>query len=246
MFGLTIGYSRVFLGVHTWNQLLFGWQLGIWLALTLHFCFKDSLMRNLESLYDQSEKNLLKMTLRWFSLLAVVVLVEVVNFVVLDSQIVNDPLWAEQITIKCPSENLAHAFEAKSMLDNGIIGIGFGAYLGVIYHAKHHPGLLTKRLSHETITRQVLRIFLGIALCLPFLCLMMLKAEQIANVYVLSLLKTFSPTFISGFIVFGPFDDVAQRVNLLTFGEQEHDYQKSLLMGVNGESYSDEERNRND
>lgn len=51
-FSLTIGYSRIFLGVHTWNQLLFGWQLGIWLALTLHFCFKDSLMRNLESLYD--------------------------------------------------------------------------------------------------------------------------------------------------------------------------------------------------
>ena len=40
-FTFTIGYSRLFLGVHSWNQLLFGWQLGIWLALTYFFCLKE-------------------------------------------------------------------------------------------------------------------------------------------------------------------------------------------------------------
>ena len=40
-YGLSIGYSRVFLGVHSINQLFFGWSLGIWLAMTLHFCFRD-------------------------------------------------------------------------------------------------------------------------------------------------------------------------------------------------------------
>ena len=40
-FGASIGYSRVILGVHSWNQVVFGWSLGIWIAFTLHFCVKD-------------------------------------------------------------------------------------------------------------------------------------------------------------------------------------------------------------
>ena len=40
-FWFTIGYSRIFLGVHSWNQTCFGWQFGIWIALTYYFCYKD-------------------------------------------------------------------------------------------------------------------------------------------------------------------------------------------------------------
>ena len=40
-FGATIGYSRMFLGVHSLNQVILGWSLGIWLAFTLEFIFKD-------------------------------------------------------------------------------------------------------------------------------------------------------------------------------------------------------------
>ena len=44
----TVGYSRIFLGMHTWNQLLFGWQLGLWLAVTFFFCYREPLMYRLE------------------------------------------------------------------------------------------------------------------------------------------------------------------------------------------------------
>lgn len=49
-FGGSIGFSRVFLGAHSWNQLLFGWQLAIWLACTLHFCFKRRIEYHLAQL----------------------------------------------------------------------------------------------------------------------------------------------------------------------------------------------------
>ena len=117
------------------------------------------------------------MTIRWFSLLTVVVLVEVINFYVLEPQIVNDPLWSEQIAIKCPKANLDHAYAAKSMLDNGNIGIGFGAYLGVIFHSIRSPGLLTRRLSDESFLRRVLRILFCCVLSSPLLWLATLKAE---------------------------------------------------------------------
>mmetsp|Transcript_31369 Transcript_31369/g.38906 ORF Transcript_31369/g.38906 Transcript_31369/m.38906 type:complete len:89 (+) Transcript_31369:505-771(+) len=49
-FAFTIGYSRLFLGVHSWNQLIFGWQLGAWLPLYIHFGFREPLYYWLEKL----------------------------------------------------------------------------------------------------------------------------------------------------------------------------------------------------
>ena len=85
-FGATIGYSRVFLGVHSWNQVLFGWQLGLWLALTLHFCFKQSIVRNLKQILynDQSEEgsSLFSHTVKWLVLMVLVICIETVNYAV--------------------------------------------------------------------------------------------------------------------------------------------------------------------
>lgn len=47
-YSFTIGYSRIFLGAHSWNELAFGWQLGVWLAFTIFFCYKDSMFYRLE------------------------------------------------------------------------------------------------------------------------------------------------------------------------------------------------------
>ena len=59
----------------------------------------------------------------------------------------NDPVWSVQLALKCPEEDLSHAFESHSMIDNGIIGIGFGAYLGIVYQAKRRPGAMNRRLN---------------------------------------------------------------------------------------------------
>ena len=40
-FILSIGLSRVVLGLHSWDQVLFGFCLGFWLALTCHYCIKE-------------------------------------------------------------------------------------------------------------------------------------------------------------------------------------------------------------
>jgi len=45
-FGLTVGYSRVFLGMHSMDQVLFGWLLGVWFAFTFHFCTRTALTQN--------------------------------------------------------------------------------------------------------------------------------------------------------------------------------------------------------
>lgn len=39
-----LGYSRLFLGVHTLNQVLYGLSLGAWVALTMHCIVKEPLI----------------------------------------------------------------------------------------------------------------------------------------------------------------------------------------------------------
>ena len=46
--GLTVGYSRLFLGVHSPDQILYGWLLGVWLAFWIHFCCRGKIMTEAE------------------------------------------------------------------------------------------------------------------------------------------------------------------------------------------------------
>ena len=58
LFGVSVGYSRVILGVHSWNQVVFGLTLGIWIAFTLHFCVKDSIVENVWDLVNGEQINI--------------------------------------------------------------------------------------------------------------------------------------------------------------------------------------------
>ena len=50
----TIGLSRVILGVHSLDQVLFGFQLGAWLALTMHHCVKGRIEANWDRLFGEN------------------------------------------------------------------------------------------------------------------------------------------------------------------------------------------------
>ena len=61
------------------------------------------------------------------------VAIEVVNYLVEDGQVKNDPIWSANILTNenCAEEDVVgHEFEEGSVVDSGLIGLGFGAYLG--------------------------------------------------------------------------------------------------------------------
>ena len=39
-----MGWSRLTLGVHSLNQIVYGWLLGIWIAIACHFCLKEKIV----------------------------------------------------------------------------------------------------------------------------------------------------------------------------------------------------------
>ena len=37
---ILIGFARLYVGVHTLNQVIYGWQLGIWISFYFHFALR--------------------------------------------------------------------------------------------------------------------------------------------------------------------------------------------------------------
>lgn len=49
-----VGYSRVFLGTHSTNQVYLGMQIGLWLAINAHL-LRDSIIESVKSIIEGSE-----------------------------------------------------------------------------------------------------------------------------------------------------------------------------------------------
>lgn len=145
-FGLTIGYSRLFLGMHTMNQIVFGLLLGVWIALSWHFIFCESLIKHSHDLVtgtcfglnaNDSERKgkLVKISLITLLLFVILMAVQIVNYFIVNPNIVIDPEWIIEISAKCDPTKLNDAFETKSLLQTGLIALGFGAYYGCVLQA---------------------------------------------------------------------------------------------------------------
>jgi len=195
------------------------------MALTLHFLFREPLLRNVNSLFDGTQTNWKIMHIRWAAIMTAVVLIETICYVATTPRIVNNPEWGVMILSKCPNANIAEAFETKSMTQAGLVGIGFGSYLGLLFHARIHPGLMLRTVTSDThwYTWPLLRVLLGVFICVPVLSLGLLKTDQIANVYVLALISTFFPTMVSGFLIFGTLDWICIKVKILTFASPQNE-----------------------
>ena len=49
-YGLSMPYTRYFTGVHTLNQIIYGGLLGTWTALTMHFVFRDHIIKHIQTI----------------------------------------------------------------------------------------------------------------------------------------------------------------------------------------------------
>jgi len=109
-FGFTVGYSRVFLGMHTMDQILFGWLLGVWFAFTFHFCSRTALTQNAQTLLDTTATEFAKYSI-WCTVLFIAALtLEMVNYFIFNPRIVISETWVSLLVQNCGIEVLDDAF----------------------------------------------------------------------------------------------------------------------------------------
>lgn len=43
-----VGFARFYLGLHTINQIVYGWSLGIFVAFYFHFCLRETIIKHVD------------------------------------------------------------------------------------------------------------------------------------------------------------------------------------------------------
>ena len=76
----TIGYSRLFLGAHGLNQIVFGYSIGAWFALTLHFIFKEPMISLVQKTIDGEDARLVSNSANAFALFLAAYAVQIANY----------------------------------------------------------------------------------------------------------------------------------------------------------------------
>ena len=79
-FGGYIAYSRVLLGVHSINQVLFGLMLGVWYAGTAHFIVNKPLKKLIRACLEGKETRLLRLFLISSAIYLTLIIVQIINF----------------------------------------------------------------------------------------------------------------------------------------------------------------------
>lgn len=59
-FSIFMGISRVYVGVHAFNHVLYGWLLGVWMAIFLHFCLRDRIINHIDILLRYKNRDNLR------------------------------------------------------------------------------------------------------------------------------------------------------------------------------------------
>ena len=109
---------------------------------------------------DQARQRLfLYENLVTFVLLAVLMAIQIVNYLVADSTFTVQAEWTKEITAKCGAEALNGAFMAKSLEQTASVAIGIGAYYGLVIESYVFKGqTLLKNPESGNAWKAVIRV----------------------------------------------------------------------------------------
>jgi len=91
--------------VHSLDQIIYGFLLGAWIALTMHFCFRPSIDSHLTTLLQNKQREFWELIVVSSIFFAFVIMGQVVDFYIMNKNITArgglNPLWIENIAAKC-------------------------------------------------------------------------------------------------------------------------------------------------
>lgn len=99
---LALGYSRLIMGSHSLLQVVFGWLLGFWLALSGHLVLRKPIYKFFASLVAD-KKQLWATWMKINLFYAIFMGIQVGTFLYQKQHEVIPERWLENITKKCPN-----------------------------------------------------------------------------------------------------------------------------------------------
>lgn len=136
---LLVGFSRLFNGDHTMDQILYGWLLGLWIALTNHSLIRDGIFEHIDNLVYKKvaySQQALAEFFWWATIIfAASISAMLYVFYVVDSSFTVPIEWQTRLEAKCQLTISFFSFSNASLIEGGAVGLIFGAYYGVIAFA---------------------------------------------------------------------------------------------------------------
>ncbi|CDW77936.1 pap2 superfamily phosphatase [Stylonychia lemnae] len=215
IFLMFMALSRVFLGEHSYNQVFFGTQLGVFMAVALHYWIKPilkTLPKKLRNGMNSGGKNA-------FFISPILIVLAVILFFILPLSLaygawqynkslkIDTSAWDQRQKVFCTSEQFLETTAKlnRGFMQSGVIGQTAGAVLGQLVEMK----FLNLNLSYYTWNKTqpavtAIRIALSLIIFLLlgtpyFLVNTQLPEDQI---YYLLGVKHFIPTFMQSFFLF--------------------------------------------
>lgn len=209
-----IGFSRYYLGMHTINQIFYGWQLGLLLAVFFHFGLREPILKHIAYIVRAKKEKLPYTRYLAFSTLlaglsfgiqvATYLLIQMVIDQGQDEERYLANLLTQEDCAKYKGTNLL--FNRKSIIICGLGVLAYGAYLGLLlqkrYFQQISPGMLKTGFY-----RYVLRLLVLCLIALPFGLAFLLMPND-ANMTVSILFKTLTPGVLMMFSLFAFSDSI--------------------------------------
>eukprot|EP00347_Sterkiella_histriomuscorum_P000246 403376617 len=204
---LLIGFSRLHNGDHTIDQIILGWQFGIWQSFLMHFMIRDSLFQHIDRVtlqansYNQSQKNS-------FKTIATCIFVAAMSSIIFTYQSVNDSFpvpmdWQIRLEAKCnvPVE-YQMKFNTASFVQAGVFALFFSGYIGCISY-----GDSNLKDDMSTIAKTIITGLLSSIAAYPYL-----ELAHLVDPYYGFFLCTTIPCLYFGFVMFYLADLIATKL----------------------------------
>lgn len=105
---LLMGFSRVLLGVHSLNQILYGWCLGIWVAFFCFFILHDPLKQRVDSILSKTTSNVSTDLIVILAVNSALIAAQIITYAIVNKQNPIQPGWALVVANLCEtSSNLS-------------------------------------------------------------------------------------------------------------------------------------------
>ena len=223
----------IYNGLNTIDQIFFGLELGVFVAVVSHNFVRERLEKHVTKLmeglyvnrYRQIVSGFFTLFLLHFSLIIIEYISVLTNF--------RTPMiWIHQIAVNCPvSEQMTDlVFHDAVLVEYGLIFYIAGCYLGLIVDARHFKG--TVKSVHDTSFKQTfVRVGLtAIPIGIIYVCPVYLIASR-QFVLLILLIKFGMPAFMTGFVLFGYSKLIFERFSVVNLEDPNVGNEKKLSLG---------------
>ena len=205
-----MGFSRLYNGDHSMDQILYGWLLGLWLATSLHLLVRDFIISHVKSLLYRTQQysngDLTKFYLISTLIFLAIFAMLCVTFFIVDADFSIPIDWKQRLLNKCSASVSFFSFTNASLIEGGSAAILYGGYLGTVN--LYESGNTFQPLNVNDLWSIIKKFSVGLPLLLPFVVPIAFVAGT-SNPYLALIFYTTIPTLGAGFVIFGFMDRIA-------------------------------------